>query len=99
MLKKSILAFAALLIVTPALANGCGKGGHAHDLHEMAIKYFGQMDTNGDDVVTKEEFEAFPFSKMLKSFGVLQPNEDGVVEKKSFIETFVKKHSHPKTEA
>ena len=49
--------------------------------------------------VTKEEFAASPFSKMLKSFDVLHPNENGVVEKKKFIETFVKTHSKPKTEA
>ena len=99
MFKRFILAFASLLIATPALANGCGIGDHAHDPHEMAIKYFGQLDTNGDEVVTKEEFAASPFSKMLKSFDVLQPNEDGVVEKKGFIETFVKTHFHPRTEA
>ena len=99
MFKRSILAFASLLIVTPALANGCGKGDHAHDPHEMAGKYFRQMDTNGDEVVTKEEFAASPISKMLELFDVFQPNEDGVVEKKAFIETFGKTHSHPKTEA
>ena len=99
MIKKTILALASLLLATPALANGCCTGDHAYNPHEMAVKYFGQMDTNGDEVVTKEEFAASPFSKMLKSFDVLQPNEDGVVEKKAFIETFVKTHSHPKTEA
>ena len=99
MLQKIILATISFFIVTPALASGCNTGAHAHDPHEMAVKYFGQMDTNSDDVVTKEEFANSPFSKMLKSFDVLQPNEDGVVEKKAFIETFVKTHSQPKTEA
>tara|TARA_B100000676_G_scaffold162220_1_gene159594 strand:+ start:36 stop:335 length:300 start_codon:yes stop_codon:yes gene_type:complete len=99
MFKKTIVAFASFLIVTPALAGGCGKGNYTHEPHEMADKYFGQMDTNGDEFVTKEEFEASPFLKMLKSFDVLQPNEDGVVEKRAFIETFVKTHSYPKTEA
>ena len=99
MFRRFILVLASLLLATPASAGGCGTGAHAHNPHEMAVKYFGQMDTNGDEVVTKEEFAASPFSKILKSFEVLQPNEDGVVEKKEFIETFVKTHSKPKTEA
>ncbi len=99
MFKKTIITFASILIGTPVLANGCGTGDHAHNLHEMAVKYFSQMDTNGDAIVTKKEFAASPFSKMLGSFDVLQPNDAGVVEKKAFIESFVKTHSHPKTEA
>ena len=99
MFRKFILVSAALFLANPALAGSCGAGAHTHNPHEMAVMYFGQMDTNGDEVVTKEEFTASPFSKMLKSFAVLQPPEDGVVEKKKFIETFVKTHSKPKTEA
>ena len=99
MFRKIILAYALFLISIPAFAGGCGTGAHAHNPQEMAVKYFGQRDTDGDEVVTKEEFAASPFSKMLKSFDVLQPNEDGVVEKKVFIETFVKTHSKPKIEA
>ena len=81
------------------MANVCSVGERAHNPREMAVKYFGQMGTNGDDTVTKEEFAASPISKMLELFDVFQPNEDGVVEKKAFIETFGKTHSHPKTEA
>ena len=57
------------------------------------------ISVNEDGLVTKEEFAASSFSKMLKSFDVLKPNKDGVVEKKAFIEAFVKAHSKPKTEA
>ena len=99
MVKKALLFTASLLLAPPALAGGCGTGAHAHNPQEMAIKYFGQMDTNGDAVITKNEFAMSPFAKMLKSFDVLQPNEKGVVEKKKFIEEFVKTHSEPKTEA
>ena len=98
MLKRILLISASFLIATPALAGGCGTSAHAQNPHEMAVKYFGQMDTNGDEFVTKEEFAASPFSKVVKSFDVLQPNDDGVVEKKAFIETFVKTHSKPATE-
>ena len=99
MFKRVLLFSATLFITFPALAGSCGTGAHTHNPHEMAVKYFGQMDTNGDEVVTKEEFAASPFAKMLKSFDVLNPNDKGVVEKKKFIETFVKTHSKPKTEA
>ncbi len=99
MFKKFLLFSASLLIAPPALAGGCGAGAHTHNPHEIAVKYFGQMDTNGDEVITKDEFAASPFAKMLKSFDVLHPNENGVVEKKNFIETFVKTHSKPKSEA
>jgi len=99
MLTRIILASALFLIATPALAGGCGTGAHAQNPQEIAVKYFAQMDANGDEVVTKDEFAASPFSKILKSFDVLQPNEDGVVEKKAFIEAFVKTHSKPATEA
>ena len=99
MFKRALVYSTIILTAPPALAGGCGTGEHAHNPQEMAIKYFGQMDTNGDEVVTKDEFAVSPFAKMLKSFDVLQPNENGVVEKKKFIENFVKTHSAPKTEA
>ena len=99
MLKHSLTLCAALLLATPASAGSCGSGAHPHDPQKMANKYFGQMDTNDDGLVTKEEFAASSFSKMLKSFDVLKPNKDGVVEKKAFIEAFIKAHSKPKTEA
>ena len=99
MVTKALAFSVILLSAPPALAGGCGTGGHAHNPQEMAVKYFGQMDTNGDDVVTKDEFAVSPIAKMLKSFDVLQPNEKGLVEKKKFIENFVKTHSEPKTEA
>ena len=99
MLKHSLTLCAALLLATPASAGNCGSGAHIHDPQKMANKYFSQMDTNEDGLVTKEEFAASSFSKMLKSFDVLKPNKDGVVEKKAFIEAFIKAHSKPKTEA
>ena len=47
-----------LFVLSPAYAGSCGKGNHVHNLQEMASKYFSQMDANGDEIVTKEEFEA-----------------------------------------
>ena len=64
---------AMLFALSPAYAGSCGKGDHAHSLQEMASKYFNQMDANGDEIVTKAEFEASPMAKMIKSFDALEP--------------------------
>ena len=65
----------------------------------MASKYFNQMDANGDEVVTKAEFEASSVAKMIKSFDALEPNESGEITKSAFIETMVKMHPETKNEA
>ena len=88
-----------LFALSPAYAGGCGKGDHAHSLQEMASKYFNQMDANGDEIVTKAEFEASPMAKMVKSFEALEPNESGEITKSAFIETMVKMHPETKNEA
>lgn len=88
-----------LFALSPAYAGSCSKGNHAHNLEEMASKYFSQMDANGDEIVTKEEFEASPMAKMVKSFDALEPNESGVVTKSAFIQTMVKMHPEKKNEA
>ena len=89
----------ALFALSPAYAGSCGGGDHAHNLEEMASKYFNRMDANGDEIITKEEFEASTMKNMVKSFDALQPNESGVVTKSDFIETFVKMHPVTKNEA
>ncbi len=88
-----------LFALSPAYAGSCGGQDHAHNLQEMASKYFNQMDANGDEAVTKSEFEASPMANMIKSFDALEPNESGVVTKNAFIETFVKMHPVTKNEA
>ena len=88
-------AFAAALFTSSAYAGSCGGGDHVHNPQKMAVKYFKQMDSNGDDVITKKEFEASPLAKMVKSFDALQPNVKGEVEKQNFIKSFVKAHSRP----
>jgi len=93
-----ILIISATFVVSPAHAGSCGTGVHAHIPQEMASKYFDQMDANGDDIVTKTEFEASPMSKAVKSFDALNPDESGVVKKNTFIENFVKAHPVPKNE-
>jgi|AACY02.7.fsa_nt_gi hypothetical protein len=94
MYARAALGFVALLAFSmPAHAGSCGGADHVHDPKEMASKYFDKMDKNNDKVVTKAEFEASPFSKMLTSYEMLQPNEAGVVERKSFIKTFIRAHS------
>ena len=80
------------------MAGNCGTGAQAHNPQELAVKYFDQMGINEDGVVTKDEFTASPFSKILKTFDVLQPNKEGVVEKEAFIEIFVKTNSKPATQ-
>ena len=84
---------------SPAYAGSCGGGDHAHNLEEMASKYFNRMDANGDEIITKTEFEASTMANMIKSFDALEPNESGVVTKSAFIETFVKMHPVTKDEA
>jgi hypothetical protein len=88
----------AFFSLSPAHAGNCDGGTHAHNPQEMASKYFDQMDANGDETVTKAEFEASPMAKAVKSFDALQPNESGVVTKNTFIENFVKTHPVPKNE-
>ena len=88
-----------LFALTPAYAGSCDGGNHAHNLQEMASKYFNQMDANGDEIINRKEFEASPMAKMIKSFDVLEPNENGEVTKSAFVETFIKMHSETKNEA
>ncbi len=99
MRRLRIATVASACFTASAQAGSCGGTDHAHNPKEMAVKYFKQMDTNGDDVITKLEFDASSMAKMVKSFDVLNPNERGEVEKKRFIESFVKAHSKPKNEA
>jgi hypothetical protein len=94
----SMLFFSAAFVISPAHAGSCSGGAHAHSPQKMASKYFDQMDANGDDIVTKEEFEASPMAKVVKSFDALQPDKNGVVKKNTFIESFVKAHPVPKNE-
>ena len=65
----------------------------------MASKYFNQMDTNSDEIITKAEFEASHMAKMIKSFDDLEPNKRGEVTKDAFIKTMVKMHPETKNEA
>ena len=88
-----------LFAFPPAYAGNCGGGDHAHNIQEMATKYFNQMDANSDEIVTKAEFEASPIAKMIKSFEYLEPNESGEVTKSAFIETMVKMHPQTNNEA
>ena len=92
--------FASVLFaLTPAYAGSCDGGNHAHNLQEMASKYFNQMDANGDEIINRKEFEISPMAKMIKSFDVLKPNDSGEITKSVFVETFIKMHSETKNEA
>ena len=88
-----------LFALSPAYASSCGKGDHAHSLQEMASKYFEKMDANGDEIVTKAEFEASPVAKMIKSFDALEPNDSGEVTKGAFIQIMVEMHPEARDEA
>ena len=88
-----------LFALSPAYAGSCDVGDHAHNLQEMASKYFNWMDADGDEIITKAEFEASPLANMIKSFDALEPDKSGVVTKSAFIVTFVKMHSVTKNEA
>ena len=85
--------------LSPAYAGSCGGSDHVHSPQAMAEKYFDQMDTNSDEIVTKAEFEASAIIKMVKSFDVLGPDENGEVTKPAFIKTFMEAHPAHKTEA
>jgi hypothetical protein len=95
----SVVFMSAIFALSPAYAGSSDGGDHAYNLEEMASKYFNRMDANGDEIITKAEFEASTMAKMIKSFDALQPNESGVVTKSDFIETFVKMHPVTKNEA
>jgi hypothetical protein len=90
---------ASVISAAPAYASGCVGGDHVHSAQDIAAKHFDQMDANGDEIVTKQEFENSPMAKSLKSFEVLKPNETGVVTKGAFIESFIKAHPQMQKEA
>ena len=93
-MKYNILAFvlSVSFAFSPAYAGNCGGGDHAHNLQEMASKYFNQIDANSDETITRREFGASTMANMIKSFDALGPNESDVVTKSAFIETFIKMH-------
>ena len=91
-------SFTAVVISTALFAGSvyagsCSGDGHSHSAQEMALKYFSQMDTNEDALVSKAEFEASPMTKFVKNFDVLNPNAKGFVEKESFLKMFIEAHS------
>jgi len=99
---KSIFGSCLLAVVfglSPAYAGSCGGSNYVHSPQAMAGKYFDQMDTNSDEIVTKAEFQASAMTKLVKSFDVLGPDENGEVTRRAFIKTFMKAHPSHKTEA
>ena len=88
-----------LFALSSAYAENCDRDNHAHNLQEMASKYFNLMDADGDEIITKAEFKASQMANMIKSFDALEPNESGVVTKSAFIKTFVRMHPVTKNEA
>ena len=94
-----VVFVSALFALSPAYAGSCEGGEHAHNLQEMASKYFNRMDADGDEIITKAEFKASQMANMIKSFDALEPNESGVVTKSAFIKTFVRMHPVTKNEA
>ena len=89
--------------VSTVKAEGCNGMGDNHRTSsasgQTASKYFDQMDANGDQTVTLEEFEASTMAKIINSFDVLQHNENGVVTKDAFIKAFIKTHAVAQNEA
>ena len=100
-MKYTIPAVIASVLFTlsPTYAGSCGKGDHTHSLQEMASKYFEKMDANGDEIVTKVEFEASPVAKIIKSFDALEPNDSGEVTKGAFIQIMLEMHPEARDEA
>jgi hypothetical protein len=41
-----------LFALSPAYAGSCDVGDHAHNLQEMASKYFNWMDADDDEIIT-----------------------------------------------
>ena len=52
----TVIVFLITLISGSAYAGSCGGTGHTHSAQEMAEKYFSQMDANGDELVSEDEF-------------------------------------------
>tara|TARA_A100001037_G_C15142381_1_gene634453 strand:- start:15 stop:317 length:303 start_codon:yes stop_codon:yes gene_type:complete len=94
MMRLVALVCAAVIISLSPVYAGSGVGiNHTFEPDEMASKIFKKMDTNNDNLVTKEEFKASPVVEMIKSFEILGPNEKGVVEKEAFIKAFITSHT------
>ena len=89
----TVIVFLTALISGSAYAGSCGGTGHTHSAQEMAEKYFSQMDANGDELVSEDEFKASAMTKFVKNFEALKPNTEGFIEKKAFLKMFVEAHS------
>jgi hypothetical protein len=97
LLAASFLAFS--VAISPIQAGSYVVADNVPSPKETAIKYFEQMDQNGDGAITKAEFEKSTVAKMIKLFSALQPDDNGLVKKSEFIENFIKAHSKPKFES
>ena len=76
---KNVLAITALLVITaaiPALANDM-RGDH---MKGMSNHHFKDMDTNGDNYISKEEHRAFADKKFDKA----DTNHDGKLSMEEF---------------
>ena len=78
--KPTILTMAASsLLLASAAAWACPPGGHGpmggHGMGQMPGQHFKQMDTNGDGLVSKAEFDAYHEQR----FKELDANRDGQV--------------------
>ena len=92
------IAFSAACIAGAANAGGCDASYHSHSPGQVAEKYFAQMDTNADELVSKEEFKKSPFKAYVRNFEALRPNAEGFVEKEIFVKMFVDAHTAPSEE-
>ena len=76
--------FFTIIVILAILAAGCS-GGNKH--HKTAIQdpeslnaHFGDMDTDGDDLVNREEFKAYFPDADPKAFDAIDLNQDGSVD-------------------
>ena len=97
-IAPAVLAL-SLISAPSAMAGGCNGAVHKHSPEEMANFYFDKMDLNGDNIVTKGEFEKSSMKNLVKSFDALAPDDSGTVNRDSFIRSFIQAHSEPKPKA
>jgi len=78
------LSFLATLVMLATLAAGCSSGTRHHKTALPEPKsfnaHFGDMDANGDDLVSREEFNAFFPNVEPKVFNAFDLNQDGSID-------------------
>jgi len=76
--------FFTIIVILAVLAVGCASGNKHHKTAiqdpESLNAHFGDIDTDGDDLVNREEFKAYFPNADPKVFDAIDLNQDGSVD-------------------